>query len=321
MNSVQAVKKSPKINVELDGDMPSHYALSAILLQNLNMLERCEPGIIEDNDIEFLHTFRVVGRRSRSLINQLKRIYSVSRITRFKKAFAWLSDFTSLHRDLDVFLADFSRYENRIAHNGINDLEPLRFYLESQRLQEHHFLLNALSSKRYASFKQSWREYLLQTEIQAPRTPNSQVPINRVVNKAIWRNYRKIIKQGKQMVSGYEYDAIHTLRKDAKKLRYLLESFKSIYAIDEINRTIKVLKRLQNNLGDIVDMHTQKFMLEQWKQDLLEENSSTAETQLAINQLVLLCNEGKRVANRKFIKCFKQFSVKSNQKLFQHVFH
>jgi len=301
--------------------MPCHYALSSVLLQNLNMLENCEDGIIADIDNEFLHSFRVAGRRSRSLLNQVKQVYPESRITRYKKAFSWLSEFTGVHRDLDVFLADFPVYEKRITSNGIDDLEPLREHLLVQRSQEHSLLLHALASRRYKSFKLNWRNFLLHGGKQVSRTANSSLPIIEVANEAIWRNYRKMIRQRKVITSDYDFESIHTLRKNAKKLRYLLESFKSIYSIKEINLAIRVLKKLQDNLGDIVDMHIQKCMLEQWKQELQNDNNVSAHALLAINQLGMLCNEDELIANRKFKNRFNQFSTETNQKIFHDTFY
>jgi len=301
--------------------MPSHYALSSVLLHNLNVLENCEDGIIADNDNEFLHSFRVAGRRSRSLLNQVKQVYPESRIIRNKKAFSWLSEFTGVHRDLDVFLADFPVYEKRITSNGIDDLEPLREHLLVQRNQEHLLLLHALTSRRYASFKLNWRNFLLHASKQVSRTANSALPIIEVANEAIWRNYRKLIRRGKVITSGYDFESIHTLRKNAKKLRYLLESFKSIYSIKEINLAIRVLKKLQDNLGDIVDMHIQKRMLGQWKQELQNDNNVSAHTLLAINQLGMLCNENELIADRKFKNHFNQFSTETNQKIFHDTFY
>ena len=321
MNINQLVRQSSKLKVELKGDMPSHYALSSVLLQNLDMLENCEAGIIADIDNEFLHTFRIAGRRSRTLLNQIRRVYPESRINRFKKVFSWLSESTSIHRDLDVFLTDFPLYEKRITTIGSDILEPLHEHLLSQRKQEHALLLNVFKSRRYASFKLNWRDFLLHAGKYAPRTTDSSLPIHDAVNKAIWRNYNKLLRQGKMIRPSHNYEGIHTLRKNAKKLRYLLESFKSIYSIKKIKLAIKVLKKLQDNMGDIVDMHIQKCVLDEWKQELKKYKNVSAQTLLAINQLGKLCNEDEQIANMKFKKRFNQFSLKANQKLFRNAFH
>lgn len=301
--------------------MPCRAALSSVLSQNLTMLESCEAGIIADIDNEFLHTFRIAGRRSRSLLNQMKQVYPESRLIRFKNAFSWLSESTSVHRDLDVFLAGFPAYKKRIGIHAADALEPLREQLLSQRYQEHTLLLNVLASRRYASFKSNWRDYLLHTSKQATRSENASLPIIGVTNKAIWHGYHKLIKQGKSITSRYDYENIHALRKNAKKLRYLLESFKSVYASKEINLVIKVLKKLQDNLGAIVDMHVQRALLDEWKQELQTNTYFPAQTLLAINNLGMLCSEDERTAQRKFKKRFNQFSTKDHQELFRDMFH
>lgn len=322
MNKKLSIKSSSKLKIKLDGEMPCHTALSSVLLQNLNVLENCEAGIIADKDNEFLHSFRIAGRRSRSLINQIKQVYPESRISRYRNAFSWLSECTGTHRDLDVFLSALHAYKKEVALINPDDLEPLREHLVTQRKQEHALLLNTLTSKRYASFKINWRAYLLLTEKKPSRTRYSSKPIIKIANKAIWHNYQKLIKPGKIIVtSAHTYEGIHTLRKNAKKLRYLLESFKSIYSAKDIDHAIKILKKLQDNLGMIVDMNTQKYMLEEWKQELKTESNVSAQTVSAINQLVVLCNKKKQIAKSKFKNRFNQFSTKHNQNLFKKIFH
>jgi len=60
------------------------------------------------------------------------------------------------------------------------------------------------------------------------------------------------------------------------------------------------LKKLQDNLGAIVDMHVQKCLLDEWKQELQTNKYFPAQTLLAINHIGMLYNEYERIAKRKF---------------------
>lgn len=307
--------------IGITGDMPCHYALSIVLLQNLNILQENEAGIREDKDIECLHHFRVGGRRSRSILNRLKHVYPESRITRFKKAFSWMSDFTGRHRDLDIFLSNSALYEKNFTGSDYSELNGLYVYLQKLREQEHLRLINSLDSKRYESFKINWHNFLVNAIKQPFNTANSSAPIIEIVNQSIWSNYRKLIKQKKKIKSEHDYTEIHKLRITTKKLRYLLDSFYSIYDSNEITRIINILKKLQNNMGDVVDMHNQQVFIEQWKETLQRQNKLTYKKSDIFKKLEMICDNKKNKAMKKFFKQFNTFSAKPKQALFRKVFH
>ena len=68
----------------------------------------------------------------------------------------------------------------------------------------------------------------------------------------------RILKLGGGLDHDPPAEALHRLRIDAKKLRYLLEFFHSLYPAPEINARIKELKRLQDILGGFNDMEIQR---------------------------------------------------------------
>lgn len=311
---------SSKMDIRLAPDMPAHAALSDVLLYNLDIMEINEKGIRQDIDIEFLHDFRVAGRRSRSLLTQVKRVFPESEVQRYKKAFSWLSKLTSAHRDLDVFLADFATYEKKIPHNGGDELEPLRELLQKNRIHEHKRLVRALESDRFATFRKNWREFLESGHVTDRMPERGEAPVIDVASRSIWKNYRKLLQQGDAIKTNYTFESIHRLRKDGKKLRYLLEAFRNLYAGEDIISVLNILKKLQNNLGDIVDMHTQRYMLEEWKQALQNRSRLTESTINAIDHLENLCMEEEAKAEKKFIKRFNRFSSRANRKLFIDLF-
>ncbi|HSR63030.1 MAG TPA: CHAD domain-containing protein [Gammaproteobacteria bacterium] len=304
------------MDFSLDPAMPAYSALSSVLLFNLDIMEVNEKGIMEDADIEFLHDFRVANRRSRSLVTRVKHVYPKTGLGHFRRAFSWLSKLTSTHRDLDVFLADFATYEMKIPVNSGGELESLRGLLQEKREIEHGKLVKALDSRRFNTFKHDWRCFLEEGNRKPPDAPKSMTPIMDVASESIRDNFRKLLKQGNRINRNYNFEAIHKLRKDGKKLRYLLETFKSLYPADDVSRVIKNLKKIQDNLGDIVDMHMQQIMLEDWKQAMQNRSNVPENTIKAIEYLESLCREEEKKAGEKFRKRFSRFSNKGNRGLF-----
>lgn len=309
---------APEINLE--PDIPSHTALSSALIHNLEVMEKNEPGILKDIDIEFLHDFRVAGRRSRSVLAQVRDVYPKTPVNRFKNSLSWLSKLTSSHRDLDVFLRDFNQYDRQISHNGGEELEPLRHFLQQQRALEHEKLVSTLRTKRFNQFKNDWRMFLEEGQQKSLNSTRGTIPIIDVANQSIWRNYRKLLHRGDIIKTDYTFEALHNLRKDGKKLRYLIDTFRTLYPANDMQAIRKCLKRLQNNLGDITDMHVQRCMLDKWKTALATNETISPETIDAIDELENQCTINETKAQKKFKRRYQEFSSGTNKHLFEDMF-
>ena len=76
------------------------------------------------------------------------------------------------------------------------------------------------------------------------------------------------------------------MRIDAKKLRYLLEFFASLYPPKELAGLIRELKKLQDNLGEFNDLSVQQAHLIQIASELPLEDAATAKALVATGALV-----------------------------------
>ncbi len=309
-----------KTAVNLSHDMSSHEALSRILIQNLNIMEKNTQGIREDIDIEFLHDFRVAGRRNRSLINQVRDIFPQSRLKKYQRSFSWLSQSTSLHRDLDVFLSDFDQYLEQLTGEDMQGLITLKQYLQKTRQTEHRKLVRVMNSVRYKRFQQELRAFISSDNNHPVTGPSADTAIIEVANHSIRRCYRRLMKHGKLASANYCYESIHDLRKNGKKLRYLVEGFRSLYPTRELQQVVNILKNLQTNLGEIVDMHTQRILLTNWELEMNGKQTVPENTIKAIENLSAICNKKEEKAQEMFKQRFRQFSSKTNQNLFNHLF-
>ena len=83
-------------------------------------------------------------------------------------------------------------------------------------------------------------------------------PLGAVAAKRIRKAYRRVAHR--ESLSGLEVEVLHRLRIDCKKLRYLLEFFRSLYPAREAAPLIKSLKSLQSVLGEIHDLAVHREM-------------------------------------------------------------
>ncbi len=306
---------SSKLNLSLQPDMPANQAAKAIFKTLLAILRDNEAGIKDDLDSEFLHDYRVAVRRTRTALTQLPDVLPKGIIERMRKRFAQLGQITTPTRDLDVYLLKFADYRALLPAHTQADLAPLYAYLQQQRTVQLGRLQQYLKTATHKKFIHDW-----QTFLNAPTRPhhllvNSARPIKDLANERICKAYRKILQQGMSIKPSSPATALHELRKQGKKLRYLLEFFQNLYAPKEINKLLKILKNLQENLGDIQDYEVQAVYLRQIATELDNQQTSTA-TLLAMGMLVGQLEQLQQQARDEFAQRFADFARKPHQQLF-----
>ena len=276
-----------------------------------------EAGMLHDIDNEFLHEFRVATRRSRSVFMSLKSFFPTAVKRRFKNEFGWLNRATGRHRDLDVFILKFDDYESMLGERAAGALVPLRELLLKERGKEHAKLIRTLKTKRYRRFCENWGETL--EHLNEPQV-QSAPSIHQAANRAIWRMYRRVAKRCPLIIDNEHMEPMHELRKDCKRLRYLIEAFQTIYPEKQLKRAVAELKALQDALGDLCDIHVQSKLLTQWGNRVNPPNGADLELHNALDNL-------KHTINKRGHKLFAELSVQlkrfngtSNRTIYKRVF-
>jgi CHAD domain-containing protein len=311
---------SSKLGLHLDPGMRADRAIRIILLRLLDIIELNEAGTRKGTDSEFLHDFRVAVRRTRSALGQIKGVLPQQALNRYKREFAWLGQITGNTRDLDVYLLSFDDYRNSLPDSMQAHIEPLRDFLQKHWRTEHKALVKAINSARYRRLVGSWRSFLEQPVNERSTLPNARRPVYDVACKRIWRVYKRILKEGRAIEADTPAEALHELRKTAKKLRYLMEFFQNLFPAGKIKQLISVLKTLQNNLGDFQDYEVQVMTLKRFSQQMVDEDMAPAGTLLAMGMLIEGLERRQQQARQEFSERFSAFSLPENQAHFQAMF-
>ena len=288
-------------------------ALGLILLGQLQIIEYNVNGILGDTDTEFLHDFRIACRRSRSLLTQVRGAFPARSLASYRETFAWLSQITSPQRDLDVFLGALPGLSARLSGRHARALAPLHELLVQRRSSEHERLVQALGGTRFRGFFPEWRHYL--DGFAGPRAPRRQAAPYAVdaANGALRRLYQRLLRDGARCGVGVYSPVLHELRKDGKKLRYLLEAFRALYPQSEVDEVVRRLRKLQGVLGQIVDYHVQRIWLLQWHQDYLAQADADPLTLAAMTALGTLLDRLELEAQQGFVRRFEQFAAEPVQ--------
>ncbi len=303
-----------KFRVELPRDCDIGTAIALICRHLLRDIDTNRPGVYDDIDTEFLHDFRIAIRRTRSLLSLLKKQIPTPEGAHFRREFKWLGGVTGKLRDIDVYLLQKEAYLAMLPSRLRPGLDCFFAELEERRRRELKLLRRHLSSKRSAALLSDWLTFL--TADDSPLFgESSRKSCRALADKTIGKRFNAFLRDGSAITDDSPDSEIHNLRIQGKKLRYLLEFFRSLYDEKYLEQFVKQLKKLQDNLGDFNDLSVQEEMLGARLDELGTDDQRVLRQAAALGGL-LTVQAKKRVALRdQFAATFAAFSSSPNQEL------
>lgn len=305
-----------QFSIILDPDEAVIQAARKIFLQLLDGMERNVPGVIQDIDTEFLHDFRVALRRTRSLLGSIKKMLPSADVDQFQRGLQEIGIVTGPVRDLDVYLLGKKGYQAMLPEGLQEGLAVFFQELSRQRVQELRRMKTALQSRNCKQFLRRWRRYV-EDSLVASALAAGHEPCKEVAVKAISKRLQSILKDGAKISPQSPDGALHSLRIQAKKLRYLLEFYCSLFPEPAMNSLVKSLKKLQDNLGNFNDLSVQQGMLGQHQKGLAGgEQKKAVQVAAALGGLITHLHEEQKGVRQEFELRFKQFTTTDNRSLF-----
>ena len=290
---VGLVRSLPSLDeIRLEPGMQAREAFVRIATHLLRTMQATQPGTVDDLDIEFLHDFRVALRRTRSLLSELRAIFAPPVYERWKRNFKAAGTASGAQRDLDVWLEELQ---------GCKD-DAVLARVAADRAEAHRELVGFLNSAAWRNTQKAWEETLQSPENSRRFTPLAQEPIEALALSRLQRQLRRVLKDGRTIGADSPAQALHTLRIDCKKLRYLLEFFAPLFP--DTAAMIAPLKSLQEVLGNHQDAYVQLERIEVLKKDAA---LSGAETQRTLEALTIELHKSHRYWRKRFAAAFGAF--------------
>lgn len=310
---------SSKFNLHLEPDHSAMSSMVDVYKQLLETMQRNEFGILEDLDSEFLHDFRVAVRRTRSGLSQIKKVLPGDVTRKAKKDFAWLGSITGPTRDLDVYLLNEQNYRKRLPERLQKGLDTFFADILDRRNIEQQKLVQYMQTEKYRQVLGHWHDFLY-SEIDDAGGKNSGRPVVEPAREIIFRKYKKVMKDGKAITEHCPDEKLHRLRIDCKKLRYILEFFSSLFPSKEMKKIIKILKSLQDNLGDFNDLSVQQDMLREYLASLRPGSRKNQELAAALGGLLTNLYHEQQSVRKEFAAKFRKYSAIENRMLYRKLF-
>ena len=187
--------------------------------------------------------------------------------------------------------------------------------MAADQQRAHATLTEALRSRDYADLISDWSE-TLQRPPTDEETTAADEPAAAFARRRIWKAYRVVRRDGRAIDDDSPPEMLHQLRKDAKKLRYLLEAFGAVLDADRVKAAVKELKRLQDNLGDFQDGEVQSAELRGFATHIARRPSD-ADTVMALGVLAGHLDRLQQDARVQFAERFRRFDGSDNRALYE----
>jgi triphosphatase len=247
--------------VSLDPTMTVEGALQEIGRACLAHMLRNEAAALA-MEPEGVHQIRVSVRRIRSAISAFKKMLPAADRRRISSELGWFVEILGAARNLDVFATDLLEPARAAISQdaGITDLAAA---IDRARRATYERVEQAILSERHAAGMlrlSHWFEARAWREGYARRSALLAAPIGELAPRLLdrrWRELRKLSKRFGRMTARER----HKLRIAAKKLRYTIELLGSLFDHAQLQRFVKRLKRLQDDLGYANDVRVARGIL------------------------------------------------------------
>lgn len=253
-------EKVNQINSPLDEHTTPATALTQLIQRNLALARRNEAGILADQDIEFLHDYRVGIRRIRAALVVFRSHFNSSILPALKQNFSQLMAPTGQLRDLDVALSEPSVFNDRLPNAERDNFLPFFTYLAVRRQIAYKELRKYLESQQYQAKLQQVNQLTAQL-CELESSASSTLTCQQLVKSTVAYEFEKATKKAAKIGEADCDKNLHQLRILCKKLRYSLELFSPLLPTKPRHQLVKRLKVLQDEMGEYNDNCMQLEMI------------------------------------------------------------
>ncbi|MEO1491918.1 MAG: CHAD domain-containing protein [Pseudomonadota bacterium] len=248
-----ALRKARPVTLQVK--MTAEQAAHTILSEGLAHASPNLALLLESEDIGGPHQLRVALRRMRSAFSAFRSILGRSTLSDLAATAQWIGAEAGRLRDLDVLAEEIVRpfADATPEETGFTVLSEA---VAERRLAIRKDVRTALSRPEVTAFGLQLGRYLAARGWLDPADHGQTVrlaqPVGRVAAKVLTKRWKAVAAYGDR-IETLSIDERHEMRKELKKLRYLVDAFKSLYPEDRVAAFMRAVKRLQTAFGALND--------------------------------------------------------------------
>jgi inorganic triphosphatase YgiF len=222
-------------------------AASAAIGVALDQLQANEEGVLASDDPEYLHQMRSALRRIRSALRVFRGATGRDLESEIRDDIRWLAGVMGEARDWDV-LATATLPPLLEARGDSAAADTLVADVAARRGAAHEALRTARHSPRHAHLVLALARWLAQARASGP----GRGDLHKLAQRALRKRHGKFMDALKRLSHG-DPSQRHRLRIEAKRFRYAVDAFESLYPGKRVKALVRPLRKVQAALGDAND--------------------------------------------------------------------
>jgi len=235
------------------------HALRRLISFYSNRLRKLESSNLQVDE-ETIHETRVATRRLRAGLRIAQPFFRRKLLRPIQAQLRETAQALGAVRDIDVIAAHVRSYASRDP-GAPGRLASWTAELQERRARAHQALVDHLATKRSRRLRRDFQAFLTATapgrtprRDPAPGAPSGLPPprVCDVIPATIWTQYGRV--RAYTAIDELSIEALHALRIEIKRLRYLLEFFQSCLGAGA-QPAIELAVRAQDHLGQLHDAH------------------------------------------------------------------
>lgn len=294
--------------VPLDAMADAALGFRKVLVHLAAEIDINRNGAIDGTDPEALHELRVAIRRTRSVLSAGREVLPKDVRDRYREGFTSLGKLTGRTRDLDIVLLGWDEDSAALAPHRL-PLDAVRKRVEERRSVALATLAEDLGGRAVSDLLDGWQSWLIADSTVA----DADRPLGPVVAARIEQAQHRLLRHGREIRAHTAPEHLHDLRKDAKKVRYLVECFSGLLAPKRRKRLVVELKSLQDSLGRYQDAEVKLGVLRDVAHELGGSPPGT-DAVLAIGYLSGEIERGRAAERAQCAARFEGYDSKANHK-------
>jgi len=219
--------------------------------QVARMVER-EEAVRDPEQTDALKRYRVATRRLRAALRVFRDSYARREIKPIRDGLSELADALGAVRDLDVRLEEVDRWGSAAGEETEVALARLRRSLAAQRRAAAATLARKLDGRAHRRLMVNLISFVtaVEPEVSVHAGPPDRAAQDRAAS-SVWAAYEQV-RAYASMVRWADLPRLHSLRIDAKRLRYTLEFLGPLLGREK-DALVERLVALQDHLGALND--------------------------------------------------------------------
>lgn len=239
--------------LRLDSSMTIEAAFAAIVANCMEQVQGNEHGVMYGTDPENVHQMRVGLRRLRSALGLFEEAIECPAV--IQNDLKWIASQLGAARDWEVLASSTLDHLQGVLPKDVN-VDILRTEALDRARINREQAASAVNSPRHTRLQLRFAEWVeskpWRNTISPQNGPLHDLPLKKFAKRVLKHGERRLLKRGRHL-KGNDPELRHRTRIAAKKARYAMEFFGSLYPDHVVKPYVSRLANLQEELGWLND--------------------------------------------------------------------